>query len=208
MTLPVRMAVRKSNELVIPNSNFENAPNFVAKTTASSSWINGQGAGSQTNDKNGWHFLPSNGQVSFDTTQTPSPLFGYNSMHLEITGTNNSPAVSCYPGFSLNQYGIPIKPNTLYTYKYFMKTQLNSGTSGSGNGAGIQWLERDASGSLVGSAANIAVSTTQGWNLYTDSHVSASTAAWLTPKLIIIGTGGAHDILMEAWFKRLRGFEG
>jgi hypothetical protein len=201
VSYPSRKAL--GHNLVL-NGDFEYAPAFTAATTTAARFIDGTAGGSTTNASYGWA-MGKSGTVAaqFDTSVSHS---GTTSMKLSTTATasyiecynpNVANGISAYFGKVIN-----IRPMTSYTYSFWMKTNLVSGTAT--NGAFATLVFSDASGASNGgctaSISNTAVKTTQDWTRYTGTFTTTAVDAYVQIDLKVYGHQGAGTLIMDAWF--------
>lgn len=192
-----RVVPTKSRELIgnlVFNGDFEYAPAFTAATNTALRWIDGTAAGSTTNRQYGWFLFDRwsvNENVRFDTSVSRT---GTTSLKLSVNTIGGSIQV-----FNQNTpfRAIPVSPSTAYTLTYWIKTNR---TSGGGTGAYIAISERDGSGGFLADTLGTAVNTTQDWTQITVSKTTGVNTRFVMLKLTNFGTGGAANLIMDAWF--------
>ena len=194
---PFKSRKASVNANLVKNGDFEYAPPFTAATNTGSRWIDGTAAGSTTNDTYRWYFIlgVGNVQASFDTTVNHS---GNASLKIEATNTTgrgrvlHSPFEATTTPQLIRQYGIPVLPNTTYTFSGWIKT-LNVVS----NSIRFQVLEYDSNGtSGASSNTSFAPAGTADWTQYTFTFTTASTAAYIHVKCDMAAAGAA----MTAWY--------
>jgi hypothetical protein len=181
---------------LIWNGNFENAPPTNVPQTHYG-WIDGSANGSGTRQQNGWYCY--NGGASqtiagFDSANAHSGNYG---MRVSITGPGTYTGVTNIAGI-VAPGGIPVLPNTSYTFTGWMKTNFISGSAS--GGAYIDVLEMDASQGNTQDHGTVNINTTTGWTQYSVTFVTKPTTASLAIECRIDGTGGAGTLVMDSWF--------
>jgi prophage tail gpP-like protein len=180
------------------NGDQEIAPVLVAPQTASNKWVDGTAAGSST--PNIYRIYPSGSAsfaVSFDNTVSHS---GTTSLKVATTATGQFVEVrNDNAGYNTSTtYGMPISPNTAYTLKYWLKTQVISGTAD--NGAFLKILRATSAGTYVAETGGTPVKVTQDWTEYTVNFTSGPTEALAHLEYRLYGHQGVGTLIMNAWF--------
>jgi hypothetical protein len=190
---------------MIPNSGFESAPSFTAATNINQRWIDGTAAGSTTDDSHKWGIATLSGTASaqFDTSDFHS---GAISMKLSTLAISSSLAVditrqlntNIVPNANnVNGFGLPVNASTAYVVTYWMKINVNSGSS---RGAYVRVAEFSNIGGAGTTHDGTFVSATTGWTQYTVSFTTASTCAYLSFQLTLSGTVAPATLIADAWF--------
>lgn len=209
-TAPVtRSLTTRTRRLVgemIENGDFEFWPGSTTSTINAARWVDGAGGlPVPGNSIYRWGLTnTSSGSVTsrFDTV---NPFSGGQSMRLAVTATNSrvdvTPCLDVNVANNIKQFGIPVQPSTSYTGSYWMRTNY---TSGSGSfGADVSFREATAAGALSTTNDGTFVQTTTGWTKYTVTFTTASTTRFILPRLQILGTGGAANLIMDANFDNI-----
>ena len=183
---------------LIWNGNFEYAPPFTAVTTSGGGFITGQAVTGSSdifritaNPNGSWG-------ASWDTSL---PRSGVYSFKVSTTGISSYCVCGQAPSgaaASVKKYGIPIQPNTPYTFTGWMKTNYVSGLGT--QGARIKYDTWDGTGAFIVGQNPAYVQTTTGWTQYTLTFTSAANAAFLTLYFGVEGAGGTGTLIMDAWF--------
>lgn len=182
-----------------PNSGFELYPSLVAPTTTDQRWIDGTAAGSTTNDTYRWAIGSKSGTSSahFDTTDSHS---GAASLKLSTGSPGAGVEVWSYPSTSaqnITRYALRLIEGVQYTVSYWMKTNY---VSGNGTGARLVCITRGAGISASTQLHFTPVLTTTGWTFYSAPITIPVGFPYLQLQCRITGTGGAGDLIMDAWF--------
>lgn len=199
-----RTSIAERNLLRAKNSGFETAPTFIAATTTSNKFIDGSAAGiTALASAYRWAIISgtTNGTFSaqFDNTFSHS---GSSSIKLSTGAVSSAlevglvTAISLAGGLLVN--GIPVSGSTQYTARFWMKTDLISGSST--NGASMNFNERNVSAGGSVSNQSSKITTTTAWTQYSITFTTASATRFIVPRLQCIGTGGAATLIMNAWF--------
>jgi concanavalin A-like lectin/glucanase superfamily protein/carbohydrate binding protein with CBM4/9 domain len=198
-TTPVtRSLATRTRKLVgemVENGDFEYSPPFTAVQQAVLRWVDGTAAGSAANRQYGWYVFDmtlTGASVRFDPTVYRS---GTVSLKLSITDSF-ARAIQIFNQSSPFR-AIPVLPNTSYTLTYWLKTVR---TSGSSSGAFATISERDSSGGLVAQTDGTFISTTVDWTKYSVTVTTAATTRYIMVKLSNLGSIGAANLVMDAWF--------
>lgn len=183
---------------LVYNGNFEYAPPTNTTLTINARYIDGTSGGSSTNTLFGWATFNTSGSIQalFDAANSHRGAYG---LKISTLGSGAQLQVSNMTGTaSMPALGIPVLNNTSYTYSFWMKTQLNSGSALTG----AQMFLREYSGALVGGNNNTSVGilTTTGWTQYFVTFTTANSTRYVLPKLSIVGNDGAGTLIMDAWF--------
>jgi hypothetical protein len=195
---------RREVDNLVFNGDFEYAPAFTAATNTAARFIDGTASGSISNSIYGWSVSGSNGfAAQFDTTEYKT---GTKSMKISTTNTGSYVElfVPTYQNDKATYFGkvIPIQPNTSYTYSFWMKTNLVSGTAT--NGAYMALLFSAANGGSNASCTptinTTIVKTTQNWTQYSGTFTTTSVDAFVQINLRIYGHQGTATLIMDAWF--------
>jgi hypothetical protein len=205
------LSVNKSDQIILrdyggdnlcPNYGFENSPAFTAATTTANRWIDGTAAGSTTNDIYSWALLTVIGTIStqFDNSTSNS---GTNSIKLSCaagasavvvglprSGTNTLPD-------NIARRGIYALPSTSYTFTYWLRTSVTSGTS---RGAFLRIQELNSSNTSIATHDGTYISTTTGWTKYSVTFTTLSTVAWLDIQPSVQSNVAPSTLIIDAWF--------
>jgi hypothetical protein len=127
----------------VKNFDFEVAPTFVAATNTASRFIDGTAGGSTTNStyKVTVSSITASASASFDSTVSAS---GVNSLKLDVTDATGVISASNVINIGTTTAGIPIMPNTGYTFSCLART-LNVGT----NSVFMDIRQFDATGATI-----------------------------------------------------------
>ena len=180
------------NGNLVYNGDFEIAPVVnVAQTTASSNWLDGTSTGSTTNNTFGWRKFNYTGSqhAYFDSTEK---YLGQYSLRLSTLGTGATIGVTNATQATLDPFtSIPCTPSTAYTLKFWMKTNVVSGSATSGA------FLRISAGNVSDSTK---VKTTTDWTQYTVTVTTGGAISTISIEARIIGNDGAGTLIMDAWF--------
>ncbi len=183
---------------LVRNGDFEYAPPFTAATNTVA-WIDGTASGSASNMLFGWKLsgFGVSGSARFDPANAHS---GNYAMKVSTLSANNNIDVSLRQTLAdLLANGIPVLPNTSYTFSAYAKSVLNSGAATTG--ARIQVVQKDASNNTVGSTVTYPIgAATTPWTQYTSSFTTAATCRYIIIFLTVKGNDGAATAIMDAWF--------
>lgn len=202
VTASGRIASTRTNSIVQPhNGYFEVAPSFVAATATNARWIDGTSAGSNAaRSAYMWAIQTLTGAAvaQFDSATFHS---GSNSLKLSTTGTGqrvDARLIKSGSGAAAAPFYIKARPSTAYRYSIWIKTNV---TSGSSTGAGLLLAELASDASTnPATPVSVATAVTQDWTQYTGTFTTSATTAFFTPRLSVIGNGGAGTLIMDAWF--------
>jgi hypothetical protein len=188
---------------LIYNGNFEYAPPAnVDMTSAAVNWIDGTVGGSSTNKLFGWlNYSGTAGKILFDNTDSHSGLYSLKVSNTVVGSAIQAGNVTNNAGIinGLGAANVPLIPSTPYTLTFWMKTQLNSGSSATG--AGIYVRETSGTGSQIVQSGSIgAITTTTGWTKYTYNFTANAATRYVILKISVEGNNGAATLLMDAWF--------
>lgn len=183
---------------IVYNGDQEIAPTLVAPQTASNKWVDGTASGSASyNIYTTYPSIYGSGTVNFDTTEYHS---GTKSLKIATTATGS--LIECRndnAGYNTSlTYGMPILPNTAYTLKYWLKTNVTSGDSN--HGAGLVLMRANSSGTYVAETSGTYIKTTTGWTQYAVSFTTGATEALAHLEYRVYGHSGTGTLIMQAWF--------
>lgn len=103
--------------------------------------------------------------------------------------------------YPIDQYAIPVEPNTAYTVEYDMETLLTSGTSN--DGAWIQVCTYDSGWASIVEIPGTKVKTTTGNTHYTINFTTWPVTRYINPQMRIYGHTGTATLQMSAWFDNI-----
>ncbi len=133
------------------NNSFETAPSFTAAQTGAN-WIDGTATGSSVNNAYAWALYSLVGTVAtqFDTAQSHT---GSYSLKLSTLAASSliMDANSILSGVARLANCVPVQPSTAYTFTYWMKTNV---TSGSGLGAFGRLIEFQSDGNTTNTTSD------------------------------------------------------
>ena len=184
---------------LVYNGDFEYAPPFVAATTTTNTWIDGMAAGSTTNNLFGWGYQVNSGTGSavFDT----ATLYNNKPM-LKITSAAGASLFSSVArnnsAANVKLYGIPVLPNTSYTFTVVIKTNVLLGAAD--RGAYARAEEFNGAGSSVASNDTTFVKTTTDATVYTKVFTTSATTRYVAPQCYNRCSDGTGTLALEAWF--------
>jgi hypothetical protein len=182
---------------MIPNNGFEFAPTFVAATNTNQRWIDGNAAGSTTDDS---HFWAVSNLAGTATAQFDSSDFHGGASSLKMSLGATSSTLECditRVSTTILRYGVPVQASTAYKITYWMKINV---TSGSSRGAYLRVKEYSSTGAAGTTHDGTFVGTTTGWTQYTISFTSAATCAFFTFACTLSGTVAPATLVADSWF--------
>ena len=180
---------------LVNNGSFERVPSFVAAHTTNDSYLDGTAIGSSTQNNYGWTSIVSAGtrSLQFDNTVYKS---GANSLKLSSSDTTAARSIGIQVRKdSSYSDGIPIKPNTSYTFSCWYKTDTI--TNNNSNGLVINPQEDNAAGPLVGHVSSYKTGTND-WTAFGTTFTSGASSTYLDPQIKIVGESGT------AWIDDVR----
>lgn len=182
---------------LVYNGDFEYVPQTNVAQTTGGNWIDGTSTGSANNYLFGWfpYNYTSSYACKFDTTVSHS---GKASMKISTTGTASTIGLRVNTTANYKYNNIPVTPYNIYSYSFWVKTQVTSGTATTG----FRILLTTQTGSGNDSVSTTVVTglkTTQDWTQYTGFITANSSAQYITPVLQIIGNDGTGTLIMDAW---------
>lgn len=186
------------NGNMVYNGDFEIAPVVNAAQLTSYRWLDGTVSPTSVVPVNklfGIYFWDEAGQGSI-MIDTSEKFRGKNSLKVSTLATG-SYASAGLGDFNADDY-ISVLPSTSYTYSFWMKTNLVSGTAD--NGARIVFELKNGARSTTTSVASTTVKTTTDWTYYTGTINTASTTRFLTVLPVVDGDNGTATLIMDAWF--------
>lgn len=196
---------KKINDNLVYNGDFEYYPIGGTYTNVVGKWINGTvGGGDDPIGRiYGWGIVTATGSVnvSFDTSTYHS---GKCSIKLSTTGTNSLIAIRNSIGAQkfnaqIDFLSIPVLPNTSYTFSYWLKTTVTSGSAATG--AYCAMNERDGNFINISTTGSpIYANTTTNWTRYESTFTTSATTRFICPHLAIVGNDGSATLIMDAWF--------
>lgn len=201
---PPVSARRGLNDNLVYNGNFELAPAFTGATNTDNRWIDGTVAGTANGDSYfGW--ATNNGaftsSASYDSAVSHSGAY---SMKISTVVAGQSMEVAPYRDDTNEhhvKYGIPVTPNTSYTFTYWMKTNYISGDSA--DGAFMSIRQFNSVGVGITTNNHTKVKTTTDWTLYTLTFTTPNTVVCVTPRMQITGNTGSANLQLDAWWDDL-----
>lgn len=191
---------KKRNQVggnLVKNGDLSYVPVVNVASTASAKWYDGTLAGSATNDLFNWYCIIGVGITTFTVdTSTKSPL-GNNSLKIDCDATGrgrfcNTPFEATTTKDLVNKYGIPVLPNTSYTFSYYMKT-LNS------LGSRIDRFVYDNDGVQITGTLPTAITGTTDWTLYTFTFTTGATTRFFGFRALIVTAGNPQT----TWFANI-----
>jgi hypothetical protein len=182
----------------VPKSSVANVP-----TTGSSRWVDGSASSASMDHQNpvGWGTsLSGTASVEFDENERRN---GRATMKLSTLASGSYAEAKKWLGTgSFQKYAktmIQIKPNTSYTYGFWMKTRYVSGDSFFG--VNVQWQQFSIAGTNTTNTSTTYVKTTSDWTYYSGTITTGPSAFFLSPRLTNYGhSGSTADLIMDAWF--------
>lgn len=194
---------RRSVENLLFNGDFEYAPPFTAATNTNQTWIDGTTGTSASPRTWGWCFkkdVPAaSGQFDNSTSKT-----GTYSLKLSTLAANTSARADTFRSTSaLTAEGYyPVLSSTSYTVSGWIKTNLISGSS---KGAFIRAQEfSGTSTTALVTNETTAITNSTDWTYYSKTFTTGATTKFLAIGLVVTGTSGTANLLMDAWFDDIR----
>ena len=185
------------NANMVKNGDFEYAPPFTSITSTSARWIDGTSGGSTTNDLFGWYTITGVGNIDYSFDPTVSRSGGY-SMRLRASNSTgrgrvlNTPFEATTTEALVSRYGIPVQPNTTYTFSGWIKTMDVVGSS-------VRYTVREYSSVGVGATTNVtsyAPSGTADWTQYSVTFTTATSTRYVHIQCDMSAAGA----IMTAWY--------
>lgn len=196
-TFYVGSSNRVTRTNVVKNGDFEIAPSTATATTTSARFVDGTASGTQIITPSKvyvYSISPGSGSVLFDRAEKFS-----GNVSLKVSTTAVASQIGASLGYSSGYpRDIPVLPSTSYTYSFWMKTTVNSGSSASG--AFLYFEQQDSSGTYVNFNVTSLVNTTTGWTNYTGTITTDPTTAYIVIVMYVKGDDGAGTLVMDAWF--------
>lgn len=177
---------------------FAPPPALDTPTTADNTWIDNTGG--SDNNVFGWTLWVRQGT---GTAMFDHGMRWQEQPTLKITTTTAGSTVAAgiargSDPQSVRQHGIATAPNTRYTAKVAIRTQVLGGAADSGAYLAVE--EYDGDGTLVESAPTPQVRTTSNFTEYSIAFSTKSSTRYLVPQLYVRGNDGAGTLRMTAWF--------
>jgi hypothetical protein len=190
------------------NGDFEITPPGGVPTTASGVWIDGTASGGTdinvSSQAYGWGVNKSGTvEAGFDTSTS---FTGKASLKVSTKAIASFAEIRMIPTTptiaTLQQIAIKAKPNTSYSFSFYMKTNYVSGDSASG--ANLSVLEyNNAAGLIASNGGPTSVKTTTEWTQYTSTFTTQATTSFLTITAYVYGHTGTATLIMDAWFDNI-----
>lgn len=197
---------QKINPNLVPNGDFSYAPPGNTPTT-SAGLINGQATGSAVSAASGlplrWYRQGGVGSNSAMYDRS-NPFSGKPSLKISLTATASYAEIFLVNSFGANSANyngkyIPVQPSTSYTYSFWTKTNLVSGSSS--HGAAISFIQSKEDGSTASLETTTSyVKVSQEWTRYTGTLTMTASTAYLQVNPRVYGHTGAGTLIMDAWF--------
>jgi len=191
---------RRSGGGNIRNASFEIIPSGSTPTTAVggvSVWIDGTSGGSTTNDAYGWRIFRGAVTTASQGLIDNSVYYsGTGSLKLLNTSTSATTYANCTSfqagGTFVSKYAAILKPSTVYTYSFMVKT--NNVVANAAYGRVIQY---DAAG-VVGTTITTSKlgAGSEDWQLISKTFTSDADAAYAQVEL----NNGAAGNVSDVWF--------
>jgi len=191
---------------MIPNGDFSYIPVVNVAQTTSGRFIDGTSTGSTTNNLFKWNVGFGGASSAMFDTSNLSPL-GSPSLKISTLAVASyveafTPTPTGGTGGYYTKTNISVLPNTSYTYSFYMKTQVTSGTSL--DGANVTFLTVTGDGATASlDIGSTKVVTTTPWTLYTGTFTTPATARYVQIDPRNYGHTGAGTLIMDAWFANI-----
>lgn len=183
------------------NGGFENAPPFTAAQTGNAQWINGTASGGAVEQGRGWMAggVNANNTVQFDPTDKNSGNYSLKLVIADATSaveirSNN---VSLTYGTPLGT-GFPLAPSANYRLTWWMKISNVAGDSN--NGATVQLLSADATGTNVHGYDPGYFKANQPWTKHTLNFTTAADDRLGHIELRWYGQSGTGTLTGTVWW--------
>lgn len=199
--VPTRLRAPVGGNLV-PNGSFSHTPPAELTTPVrdSNRWIDNAGGNAQQNIFD-WNFVvhSGTGMARFDHS---NPFNGQPTLKLTTLTVGSHVSSGLARNTSPDEvqtYGIPVQPNTSYTARVAIKTQVLGGAAD--RGAYMALEEFSGAGVPSGGAAETPyITQPTDFTVYTQVFTTKSDTRYIVPQLYNRGKDGDGSLRMNAWF--------